>query len=113
VTRLPAQLAQRQRGIGEADRDVAIAPRYDAERNPHAGGEFEGLDQFQHAVAGAGAKVEGDAAPLVAKELQGQHVGAGDVLHMDVVAHAGTIMGRIVVPKTWTSGSSPAATCAM
>ena len=50
---------------------------------------------------------------FVSQFFHGRDVAIGEVHHMDVIAHAGTIFGRIVVTKMASDSRRPTATWAM
>ena len=67
--------------------------------NGFAAGLAESIDYVEHAAADAGAKVVDMHPGFVSQFFHGRDVAIGEVHHMDVIAHAGTIFGRIVVTK--------------
>ena len=67
--------------------------------NGFAAGLAESIDHVEHAAADAGAKVVDMDPGFVSQFFHGRDVAIGEVHHMDVIAHAGTIFGRIVVTK--------------
>ena len=89
VLGLPAQLALGLAGVTPALGNVAGAARVDNIGNLLAAGLAEGVDDVQHAVAVAGAQIADEQAGLLLQLLDGRHVAAGQIHHVDVVAHAG------------------------
>ncbi len=95
----PVQLAVGLGSIRPVGREVAIAARREMVVNGFAAGLAESIDYVEHAAADAGAKVVNMHPGFVSQFFHGRDVTIGEVHHMDVIAHAGTIFGRIVVTK--------------
>ena len=57
------------------------------------------MDDIQHAVAVAGAQVADEQAGLLLQLFDGSNMAAGQVDNMNVVAHAGSVGGRVVIAK--------------
>ena len=57
------------------------------------------MDHIQHAVALASAQIADEQAAVRFQLLDGAHMAAGQIHHVDVVAHAGAVRGGIVVAK--------------
>ena len=95
----PAQLVLGLGGVGVALSDIAGAAGVDDVGDLLAAGLFKGMEHFQHAVALAGAQVADEQAAVRFQLPDGAHMAAGQVHHMDVVAHAGAVRGGVVVAE--------------
>ena len=93
---LPVKFAGGLGGIGVAGGDVAGAARQDAVGDMDAGAALEGVYHVEDRVAFAGAEVVDGQTALLFDGGEGGYMPAGEVHHMDVVAHAGAV-GRVVV----------------
>ena len=94
---LPAKFLLRAGGIGIALGDITSAARGDFYGNGLPRGLFKGRDRLAHRIAPPGAEVPGTAAR--SQTLKRPDMPAGKVHYMDVIAHAGTIGGGIVITK--------------
>jgi hypothetical protein len=103
---LPAEQAGGLVGPGVAGGDVPGAARHDAIRHRAATGGGKGVDHLQHAVALAGAEVD-DVEAGLRQMGQGRPVAAGEVGHVDVVAHAGAVGRGVVVAEDVDMGQLP------
>ena len=97
VSRPEPQLAADLRGRGHEPRGIARPARADLARAPWLPVTFSTRgDDLPHRVARLRAQVVGPARLSALEGVEGQHVGEGQVLHVDVVADAGAV-GRVVV----------------
>ena len=67
--------------------------------NGFAAGLAESIDHVEHAAADAGAKVVDMDPGFVSQLFHGRDVAIGEVHHVDIIAYAGAILGRVVVTK--------------
>ena len=92
---LPAQCVLEFFLAGDQHGGITGAPRTQFARNFASGDVLRYLDYFEDGKATAIADIESFAANA-ADFLQRANVGIGDVQHMDVVADASSIRGRVV-----------------
>ena len=64
-----------------------------------AAGLFIGVEDVQHAVSLAGAQIAYEESAVLLQLVQGRHMALGQVHHMDVVPHAGAVMGGPVAAE--------------
>ncbi len=96
---MPVELLFRLVGLGVTDCDVACSARCDLEWNGSAGSPLKSLNHLQHAVAGSGAKVDSMPPGRTLEIIERGFVPFGKIHHMDVIAHAGAVLGVIVITK--------------
>ena len=100
----PAEGSRGGGGVGDQAGRVAGAARADPDRDGAAGDPLGGGEDLAHAVARAAAEVVG-------LELAGDEAGEGgevdraEVRDVDVVAHAGAVLGRVVVAEDLDPGA--------
>mmetsp|Transcript_36722 Transcript_36722/g.109217 ORF Transcript_36722/g.109217 Transcript_36722/m.109217 type:complete len:379 (+) Transcript_36722:56-1192(+) len=94
--RLPPQFARREGRVRVHDRDVARPARRNLVREVVPAGGGEGPHHVEHRVSDARAEVVRDAAAALLQPEQGGGVPLGQVDHVDVVPHAGAVLGRVV-----------------
>ena len=97
--RFPAQNALSLVGVGVTFGDIARTARLDNVGDLEIVDLFKRFYDVEHAVAGAGAEVDDLNALVSAGILDRLDVTLGEVDHMDIVAHAGTVMGRIIISE--------------
>ena len=95
----PAQQLLRLFRGGVALGDVAGAAGVDDVGDGDTVGGLEGVDDVQHAVSVARAKVEHLRAGVGGGVAQGGQVAAGQVHHVDVIPDAGAVGGGIVIAE--------------
>ena len=94
---LPAQDLCALGGVCIAGCDVAGAAVGDDIGHIHVVHFHEGVHHIQHAVARAGAQVEDLASLMLGDVFHGSHMALGQVHHMDIVSHAGAVVGIVVI----------------
>ena len=95
----PAELTFRFGGVGVAGGDVAGSSRFDAIGNLDAVDFLKSLYQLKHRVALTCAEVIDGSTAVSLDGFQCGHMAFGEVHHMDEVAHAGAVGGRIVIAE--------------
>ncbi len=85
--------------LGPALGDVTGAAWLDLVGNGSAAGRFKRLDHLQHRIALTGAQVIGKDAGIRRDARQRFEVTDGEIHHVDVIAHPGTVRRRVVVAK--------------
>ena len=112
VARPPAQLAVSLAGGGHQLGRIARPPWRHMGQQAPPGDRLGGFDHLLHRIAGAVAQVVDQrlagglaALPQAQQALQPQHVGIGQITDMDVVADAGAIRRRIVIPEDLQIGT--------
>src|SRR2546427_10056634 len=93
---LPAKLAVGLLGRGHEDGRVAGSTCPFDYRNSFSADFLRCTKDLTHGVSLSRAKVPGRGRATLSQMLEGQHVGIGQILDVDVVAHAGSI-GRAPV----------------
>ena len=91
---MPAQFRLRARRIGLHRCDIACTARGLYGRDRLAAGAFKGADHIDHAIALAGADVEGPRAGGAGGIVDGGNMRAGQIDDMDVIAQSGAV-GRV------------------
>ncbi len=85
--------------LGPALGDVAGATGLDLVGNGTAAGRFKCLDHLQHRIALTGPQVVGKDPGIRRDARQRFEVTDGEIHHVDVIAHPGTVRCRVVVAK--------------
>ena len=85
--------------VGITRGHVTRPPRHDGIGNLAPAGQRVGAHHVEHAVALAGAEVDGQRALGIEQVPQRRHVALGQVADVDVVAHAGAVGGVVVVAE--------------
>ena len=96
VGRLPAQGFFAFLGRCDEDRGVAGAARFFGDFEIDAGHGFRGVDDVADAEAVFAAQVEIVAIAALEQIFHSQHMGIGQIHHVDVVADAGAVGGGVV-----------------
>ena len=97
--RLPLQQRLRLRRIRHQRRRISRAPRHHLVRHALAGHFLDRGNHFLHGSSGARSNVDRKAFLPCRQIIQRLHVRARQIVHVDVVAHAGSIGRRIIRPK--------------
>ena len=87
------------RSVGNQNRRIAGPARTRKHGNVAAGDIASAVDEFPHRPPTAGAEIERRAFCTVQQCACGCNVSIRQIGHMDVIAHTGTICGRIIVPE--------------
>lgn len=97
VAGAPARARQDQVIVGDQRSRVARTPRAHDPSDLAAGDALDRVEDVQHRKAGAIAAVHGVAGlGIVHQQVQRVNVRVGQVADMDVVAHAGAVVGVII-----------------
>ena len=96
-------------GIGDKRGRIARPARADSTGTSRLVISRTARDQFAHRPAAAGAEVERATVGAVEQRPQRPHMGIGKIAHVDVIAHAGAIGGRVVVAENRKAVAPPAA----
>lgn len=86
---------------------MAIICFCDAQRNAPATGARERGRHLAHAVAAPGAQIDHQALALALQVIDGIHMRARQIHHMQIVAHAGAVVGGIVVAEDLQCRATP------
>jgi hypothetical protein len=92
----PSQHSLSLRRIGHQNRRIARPTRSHRSPNRPSSGFFRRLDDFENGMSAARPQIGGQRVAPSFKVLQGSHVRIGKIIHMNVVADAGPIRGRVV-----------------
>src|SRR5262249_40550423 len=96
----PCEPLAGKRGVAHEGRRIARPPRADADRNAAARYLAGDLDELAHRPAAPGPDVERGAAAARQEIAQRADMGVGKIGHMDVVADAGPVCGRVAAAGT-------------
>lgn len=99
VLGLPAHHALGLGGVAPVGGDIAGTALANHVGQLLAAGLGEGGDDLEHRGAGAGAQVKDLDAGLAVHPVEGGNVARGQVTNVDIVAHAGTVGGGVVIAK--------------
>ena len=97
IPRLPAKLVARAGGVGNKGRRIARPPRTDPDRKSAAGDLPDAGDQLANGPAAPGAEIERRTLCAVEQCAYCVDVSIGEIGHMDIIAHASAIGGRIII----------------
>ena len=99
IVRRPAEHIFALLRTAVADVDIAGAPAHDSVRHAQAVCLLKGVHHVEHAVADAGAEVKHAFAAMAFHVRNGGDMAAGEIDDMDVIAHAGAVVGVVVVAE--------------
>src|SRR5258708_29984022 len=105
AARAQAKVCRGTWGIRHESGRVARPPWYDGAPDWTPGRGFSSMDHFKNGVAFASSQIESDRIATFLQMLQGFHVRIGQVIHVDVVANAGSIRSGIVTPENLEFGA--------
>src|SRR4051812_38946996 len=94
--RLPAQYRAGAVRGGNDLRRIARTARAELDTEINAGNFLDGIDDFAHRIAAAITAIGGDRGTAAAQVTQCVQMRAHQVAHMDVVAHTGAVLRRVV-----------------
>ena len=80
-------------------RDISLAAVGDDIGNGDMVGFFKSFDNIQYAVTDAGTQIENGGAFVFLCVFNGFQVAGSQIHDVDIIAHAGTVMGGIIVAK--------------
>ena len=98
IARLPSELLARTRRVGHQLGRIAWPARARLDGDRLAAGLAAGLDHFANAVAPPDAQVELQPMSRL-QSFQGQQMGAGQIVDVDVVANAGAVGRGIILAE--------------
>ena len=87
------------RSVGNQNRRIAGTARTHEHGNIVTGDIASAVDDFTHRSPTAGAQIERRAFCTIEQRAHRFDVGVRQIGHMDVIAHAGAIRGRVIVAE--------------
>ena len=102
-----AQGLSRERSLGENDRRITGPTRFYSERNPAPHTALNRVNHLFDRRTTPCPEVDPEDARSGQKSLQGEHVSAGEIAHMNKVSHTRAVWRRVIVAVDFEALEAP------